>query len=286
MKYILYLVTVFLFMGCNLSQKDEDILSVSIEPQAFFLKEIAGDKFEINTAIPIGSNPEVYDPSPSQMVDISKSKLYFKIGNLGFENTWLHNIEVNSPAMKIIDCSVGLNLIEGDHENCNEHGHNHHTGVDPHIWSSPKTASVVAKNIYNALIEFDDKNKSYYLENYQELEKSISQTDSIVKSYIEQAPSKSFIIYHPALTYFAEEYGLNQLCIEIDGKTPAPTHLSELIEKGKKENVKVIFVQAEFDEKNAITIAKEIGADVVRINPLSYNWHDEMIKIAKAIAQK
>lgn len=223
MKYIFYLFTILLCIACKPPQSDEKTLSVSIEPQEYLLKAIVGDKFIINKAIPAGSNPETYDPSPSQMVSISKSKIYFKVGNLGFENTWLQNIQANSPDMKIVDCSVGIELIGGAKADCTEHDHGHdHSGADPHIWSSPKTASTVARNMYNGLIEFDAENKSFYLDNYRKLEKQIYQTDSVIRSYIEQAPSKSFMIYHPALSYFANEYGLTQYSIELDGKTPRP----------------------------------------------------------------
>lgn len=93
------------------------------------------------------------------------------------------------------------------------------------------------------------------------------------------------MIYHPSLTYFAEEFGLEQLPIEADGKEPSPKQLKELIKTARNENVKVIFVQREFDIKQAETIAKEIGITPVEIAPLSYDWGQEMIHIAKSLAQ-
>ena len=277
--YISILLVLFAFLGCKHPHIEEDkSLSVSIEPQRYFLEALVGDKFVVNTVIPSGSNPETYDPSPSQMVRIGKSLLYFKIGNLGFENTWLQNISSNNPEMKIVDCSVGITQIEHDH-----HGH---AGDDPHIWSSPKTAAIITKNMYNNLIEVDKQNKDFYLENYKKLESKINNTDSIIQAYIAEAPSKTFIIFHPALSYFSNEYGLNQLTIEMDGKSPTPQQLSKIIQQAKKENVKVVFIQEEFDQKNTEVVAKEIGAEVVSINPLAYDWDKEMIRIAKAIAQK
>lgn len=267
------------FLGCTHPKMDDhESLSVSIEPQKYFLEALVGDKYTVNTVIPSGSNPETYDPSPSQMVRIGKSKMYFKIGNLGFENTWLQNISSNNPEMKIVDCSVGLEQLE--------HNHHDHAGNDPHIWSSPKTALVIIKNMYNSLIDNDKQDKDYYLGNYRNIESKINKTDSIIKSYLASAPSKTFIIYHPALSYFADEYGLEQLTIEVDGKSPTPQQLSKVIQKAKDENVKVVFIQEEFDQKNTEVVAKEIGAEIISINPLSYNWDEEIIKIAKGIAQK
>lgn len=279
-NYIYILFSAVLLISCKqVVSSDKSILSVSIEPQKYLLETIVGDKYTVNTVIPAGSNPESYDPSPAQMVNIGKSKLYFKIGNLGFENTWLQNIKTNSPEMTIVDCSEGI-----AHAHCDDHDHVH-PGGDPHIWSSASTIKTIAKNMYNSIISIDDTNKDYYLENYKQLEASINETDSVVKSYLEKAPSKTFVIFHPTLSYFADEYGLNQLTIEVDGKQPTPQQLTELIKRAKKENVKVVFIQEEFDKKNAEVVAKEIGAQIVNINPLSLDWNGEMIKTAKAIAQ-
>lgn len=280
MRYLLsiFILSIVAFQACTPPKKsDEKILSVSIEPQKYLLDKLVGNKYTVNTVIPLGSNPETYDPSPAQMVNIGKSEMYFKVGNLGFENTWLKNISINNPNMSIIDCSVGIKTI---------HDHHGHANGDPHIWSSTQTALTVSTNMYNALIQHDPKHKDYYLDRFSALEKTIQQTDSIVKSYLNDAPGKSFIIFHPALSYFAEQYGLNQYSIEVDGKNPTPKQIAELVKIAKKEDIKVIFMQEEYDLKNAEPIAKETGAKIVVINPLTYHWDKELIKIAKAIAGK
>lgn len=282
MKYIAYLSILFFtalfFINCKGEKtvNEENIISVSIEPQRFFMEALAGEKHTINSAIPLGSNPETYDPSPAQMVNIGKSKIYFKVGKLGFEDTWLKNIQANNPDMKIVDCSVGVPVI---------HDGEHH-GDDPHIWSSPKTALVLTKNMYNGLVNFDKINEDYYLKNFRKLEKDILTTDSIIRAVLAESPSKAFVIYHPSLSYFANEYSLKQYSIEAHGKSPSPQHLSEIIKQAKKDNVRVVFIQEEFDQKNAETIAKELDAQIVSINPLAYDWTGEMIKIAKAIAHQ
>lgn len=281
MKYLYFIFITSIIYSLSAcappSKQEEKVISVSIDPQKYFLEQIVGNKFTVNTAIPSGSNPETYDPSPSQMVNIGRSQIYFKVGNLGFENTWLNNISANNPSLKIIDCSTGIKVIADDHG---------HPNGDPHIWSSTKTALTVSTTMYNAMIEADPKNKDFYLDRFKNLERTIQQTDSIVKHYLSEAPSKSFIIYHPALSYFAEQYGLKQYSIEVEGKAPTPQQIAQLVKKAKLENIKVIFVQEEYDIKNAEPIAKETGAKLVTINPLSYNWNEELIKIAKAISDK
>lgn len=285
-RIILFVFVGFFLVACKTKTSDKPSLSVSIEPQRFFLEQLVGDKYAVNTVIPGGSNPETFDPSPSQMVAVSKSQLYFKIGFFGFEQKWLEDMAKTSSTIKIVDCSDSVPVLEYQCESSHDdenHSHSHaHTGSDPHIWSSPKSASIIARNMYIALMATDPD--TIYSVNYQKLQSLFAQTDSIIKSYISKAPSKSFIIYHPALSYYAQEYGLNQLTIEFEGKSPSPAQMRDVIDRARAENVKVVFIQTEFDQKNGETIVNEIGAKLVSLNLMSYNWQDEMIKIAKALA--
>ncbi|NDW09877.1 hypothetical protein D0T56_09470 [Dysgonomonas sp. 520] len=289
MTYILILISLliaFAFSGCKKqkNEKEAKTLFVSIEPQKFFLDNIAGELFSVKAIIPNGSNPEVYDPTPSQMLEIGKSRLYFKVGLLGFENTTLNKILQNNKNLKIVNNSEFIPL-SGEHQHDGDCSHGH-DGPDPHVWSSPNTARMMAESMYKTMIAEDASNKPHYDIAFKNLEKIFAETDSVIRYYLADAPSCSFIIYHPALTYFAEEYGLKQHSIESNGKQPTPSDLKRLVDIARSENIKVVFVQAEFDKKNAETIAKEIGAKVVSINLLSYNWDEEMIKIAKALSGK
>ncbi|WP_165024685.1 metal ABC transporter solute-binding protein, Zn/Mn family [Dysgonomonas sp. ZJ279] len=282
------LLTIILFVGCKPPRADKPAtLSVTINPQKYFLDKIVGDKYSVNCVVPSGSNPESFDLAPSQLMILDKSIAYFKVGYLGIENTLIEKISHNNPDMKLIDCSIGITPIEGSHihEHADGEHHDHgHDGADPHIWSSPATAKIIADNMFRAVVDLDKANEDFYTTNYNELIAGINETDSILRTYIDKAPSKAFIIYHPALSYFAEEYGLTQYTIEYEGKNPSPSQLKQLIDTAKAEGVKVVFIQQEFDTKNAETVANAIGAKTVPINLLSYYWKEEMIKIAKALA--
>lgn len=284
---ITFLLTIF-FIGCSSRQQQEKVLSVTIEPQKYFLEQIVGDKYKVNCVVPNGSNPESFDLAPSQIMTIGKSEAYFKIGFLGIENTWIENIRKNNPHVKFFDCSSGITPIGGhQHDQAQgeeQHSHHGHDDGDPHTWSAPYTARIIADNMYKAVIELDSKNKEYYTTNYNKLIAVIDSTDNVIKQYIDQAPCKSFIIYHPALSYFAQEYGLKQLSIEYEGKNPSPKQFKELIDYAKQNNVKTVFIQQEFDAKNAETMANSIGGKAIPINLMAYDWSSEIIKIAKALA--
>ena len=230
--------------------------------------------------VPKGSSPESYDPTPQQLVNLSQSQAYLRIGYIGFEQAWMKKLEANHPDMKVFDTSQGVDLIRGEGH---WHGdHFHEGGVEPHIWNSTRNVNVIADNIYTALCELDAAHEADYKHRLDSLKQIISQTDTDVRSLLENADS-TFLIYHPALSYFARDYGLKQISIEEGGKEPSPAQLKALIETCRKENAHTIFVQQEFDQRNAQLIADELGVNVVSINPLSYNWAEEMLRVAKAL---
>lgn len=290
MRLIIFTLLSFTLFSCKPPKTDKaNTLSVTIDPQKYFLSTIVGDHFKVECLVPSGANPESADFTPQQMINLNKSLAYFKIGYMGIENTLVKKVSQSNPDLKLIDCSAGIQVIgeacTHDHDHGGDHHHGH-AGGDPHTWSSVKSAKIIADNMYKAVLELDKENEADYQANYNKLIAEFNQTDSIIRSYLDKAPSKSFIIYHPALSYFAEEYGLTQYSIEHEGKNPSPSQLKELIDKAKAEGVKVVFIQKEFDTKNAETVASAIGAETITINPLSYYWSEEMIKIAKALAEE
>ena len=288
-NYILLSLFLFFVVGCNSVKDDTPTISVTIEPQRFFVEKITGNNFKVNTIVPPGTSPESYDPTPSQMVALGKSLLYFKVGYLGFENAWGKTLEENNTNVKVVNTSNEIVLIEGDEHfiEIGEHQHHDghdHQGVDPHIWSSPKSALIMAENILNALVEIDVENQKVYRDNFTTLRAEIIEVDKKITSLLENAPVKSFIIYHPALGYFARDYNLTQYSIEFEGKNPSPQQLKQMIDFAKKQGIKTIFVQKGFDMKNAESLAKEVGASIHSIDPLSYDWSDEMINIAQILS--
>lgn len=290
-KYIFPLFILLLFMACTSRRNnDTNVLTVTIEPQRYFLEQIVGDKFKIHTLVPPGSSPETYEPVPSAMIELGNSLAYFKVGFLGYENVWTGKLSENNPNLEIVDCSAGIELVYGGHEHHDHaHGEAHHyhdsaDAADPHVWSSAKNAVQFSKNMLNAVVELDAENADFYWANFEELRLKITKTDSVLTNLLRDIPSRSFIIYHPALAYFARDYDLEQHSIEFEGKNPSPAQMKELVDLAKAENIKTVFIQQEFDVKNTEVIAKEIGAKSYTINPLAYEWYKELIRIAEILA--
>ena len=266
-------LTALLIAACTGgSPSDKRIITVTIEPLRYFTEQIAGDKFTVKTMVPRGGNPETYEPTARQMVDLSASDLYIKVGNIGFERTWMKRLEANAPHTIIINSSDGITSPD-----------NSMYIHDPHTWMSTANAMYIARNIYKALAEIDSKDSLYFKKNLERLMGKIETVDTQIREEITKDKSTTFLIYHPALTYFAQEYGLRQLSIEEDGREPSAVQLKQVINTARQNHVKIIFIQREFDSRNIDIVARSTGAEKVEINPLSYDWDKEMVKIAQSL---
>jgi len=271
-------IIIWLLFSCSNKVRQENIITVTIEPQRYFAEQLTDSLFQIECMVPAGTSPETYDPTPAQMAKLARSKAYFCIGHIGFEKVWMDKLKQNDPQILFFDNSDGILLITSEHS--------HEGGIDPHIWSSPKTARLIVQNMYSALLEIDPANKDRYTANLQRLLKYIDGIDEKITQILQNSSQKAFIIYHPALSYFARDYGLMQYSIEADGKEPSPEQLKTLMKIVKEKGVKTVFVQQEFDKKNAELVAKETGCRLITINPLSYDWGEEMLHVAQALSDE
>lgn len=278
-KYIWLVISVLLFSACGSTSLKSDsggerpVLTVTIEPLRYFTEAIAGTRFTVESIVPRGSSPETYDPTPSQLLALADSRAYLRIGYIGFEQIWMKRLMANAPDMPVFDTSKGIDLIVEDE------------GPEPHIWTSAVNARVIATNVAMALCTLDSIHSSEYRHRCDSLITVINRTDSLCRSLLSGPDTdRMFLIYHPSLSYFARDYGLRQLPIEEAGKEPTPARLKELLDCCQREKVNVIFVQPEFDRRNAELIARQTGSRIVPINPLAYDWQDEMLHVARTLA--
>jgi len=279
LKILGWILATFL-MGCAgpVKQSTNPIVSVSIAPQKYFVERLMGDSVEVNVMIPPGSGHATYAPTPGQLKSLSQSVAYFKMGHLGFEATWSEKFEAANRQMLWFDLSQGIEVIQGEHHH-HHHGDDDHVctdGIDPHIWTSPTEMKVVIANMKKALLNLFPDHKELINSNYEAFMNDIQGLDEQLYQLKETHPGLKFMIFHPAYTYLARAYGFEQMTIEFEGKTPTPARLKQTIELAREKGVKIIYIQEEFDRKNADVIASEIGAQTVQVNPLSENWLDEM----------
>jgi len=253
-------------------------VSVSVAPQAYFVERIGGEKVKTQVMIPTGVSPATYDPTPRQMVMLSKSRIYVKVGvpSFPFEKKHLKSILEKNKRMIVVDMSKGINCRFLDSEK---------NIKDPHIWLSPSNVKIASKNIYNALIRLDPANKEYYKNNLDHFLDDINKLDKKIIKLLSGKKGFTFMVFHPAWGYFAEEYGIKQLPIEVEGKSPSASRIKKMIDIAKKKGIKIIFVQKGFDTKNARAIAEDIGGKVYEIDPLAKDWLKNMEDVAKIISK-
>jgi len=276
--------TFFLFVllaACHSPQPSgKDIITVSILPQKYLVERIAGDQLQVDVLLPPGANHSTYSLLPSQMKNLSKSKAWFRMEHLTFEESLHEKIEQLNPNLDIFTASDGIELITGM-EACEEHdhGHDHGEGIDPHYWMSPNEIRIVARNILNGLLKITPEKEENFRKNYTLLENEIKELETSISETLKDTPIKRFLIFHPALAYYARQFGLEQVAIEDMGKEPSVSHIREVVEQAREKNVKVIFIQKEYDQENAQIIAEEIGGKVIQIDPMKYDWFAQMKEI-------
>ena len=259
------------------TEKPAVTVTVTISPYKYFVDQIAKGKVDVNVMVSNGNNPETYEPYAQQMMELSKSALYLKVGSIGFEQTWMKKLQDNAPDMKVIDTSVGIKPAKTPGGN-----------IDPHVWMSCSNARIIASNILKALCELEPKNKAFFEKNYQSLLSIIDKRDSTIKESFKKDPDlvRKFVIYHPILTYFARDYQLEQLAIEEEGREPSASQLKSLIERARKEKIKFCLIQAEFANRNTTTFINESHTKPMDINPLQGDWNRAMQEAAAAVQGK
>jgi zinc transport system substrate-binding protein len=257
----------------------ENYAVVSIAPLKPIVQEILGDDFEVIVLVPAGASPETFEPTPKQLQKVESARFVFSTGLLAFEQELLNRIARNE---QIINLSEGIEPIGGCCSHAYHHGHTH--GVDPHIWCSPKSLIKMAENAYNAIVEEMPENIGH-TERYNALKTKLLTLDNDIAEMCDNSSHKCFIIYHPALTYLARDYGLTQIAIENEGKEPHPKYLNSIILQAQNDSIKHIFYQSEFPASSVDAICKSIGAKAVEINPLDENIIDNIRHITTLITE-
>ncbi len=260
---------------------------VSIPPLKGFVEAIGDGKVDVDVMVQPGNSPHTYEPKPSQMKAIEQADCYFAIG-VEFEKAWLPRFRAQNPRMLVVDLSEGIEKMPmASHEGHEEPGHHHETGLDPHIWTSPANVLRMGRTIEETLARLDPEDRELFGKNYRQFQERVRSTDRAIRETLSGVPPHSaFMVLHPSWGYFAREYGLRQLPVEVEGKAPKPRQLMQLIKEAKKEKVRAIFVQPEFSEKSARLLAQELRIPVIKISPLAADWSQNLLRLARAIAQE
>lgn len=270
-----------MLVACTATTQDKPIVTVSIEPQKCILEQIAGDRVEVRTLIANGANPETFDPSVNHIMNLTKSIGFLRIGNIGFEAAILDKVHGEHPDLPIFNTSLGVIPVTGTHS----HDGVTHNVIDPHTWTSVKNVKIIARNMLNAMTEIDPANEGYYRKNYERYEAHLDSLDNAIAAKLATHKGEAFMVWHPSLSYFARDYGLEQIPAgNADNKEVAMGSLKDVIDHAAEHKVKVFFYQKDLDSRQAETLGEQLELEKVNINPLAYDWEKEITRISDAIA--
>lgn len=283
MKKISIIATLALILASCGGQVEESnrTMFVTIPPLQQLVNEITCGDFAVEILVPEGASPETYEPTSQQIAKLNDAELVFEIGLINFEQSLVRHIE-NSE--RVVNLSKGIVLIEGSCSHHNHHGHHHSHGIDPHIWTSPRALGTMVDNITAALrSEYPDSTK--YFDAAERVAARLAALDKECSEMIAESDTKALMIYHPAYTYLARDYSIEQITIEQEGKEPTPRQLKELVDKARSLDIKRIFHQPQYSPDKLRSIAQEIGSEVVMCDPLSRNIEREIRKVVEIISR-
>jgi len=263
-------------------------VTVTILPQKYLVERIGGNRVTVEVLVPPGKSHETYEPTPRQVAAMAKGNIYFRIG-LPLEESVLPKLQNASRGVTVIDVRQGIKLRYLEKENeAFEAAHDRSAGPkagspDPHIWLSPVLAQQQAATVLDALVASDPAGKAYYENRYQSLIHDLKDLHAFLTRVLAPVRGGILFVYHPAYGYFADDYGLHQMAVEIEGKEPEPRQLTRFIKLAKQHRVRVIFVQPQFSQKAARMLAETVGAVVVPMDPVPYDYLQTLRQMGRQI---
>lgn len=275
LKRLVLFVFLFVVTETTVSAASKINVFVSILPQQYFVQQVGGDLVDVHVMVGPGQNPATYEPTPQQMAALANADIYFSIG-VPFEKAWLDKIKQSNNHLKVIGCCELLTDLEG-------HSHNDNN-IDPHVWTSPKKVIHIVKLIEESLKEIKAEDGNRFEKSANDFIAELNKLDVFISSKLSRLQQRNLIVSHPSWGYFAHDYDLLQISIEQSGKEIQARSMVKLIKLAKEKNIKAVFVQKQFNDKAAMTIAKEIDAEVYELDPLAFNYIENMNDVANKIA--
>ncbi|MBN1899829.1 zinc ABC transporter substrate-binding protein [Candidatus Sumerlaeota bacterium] len=263
------------------------VVTVSIPPQKYFVEKIGGERVSVRVMASSGVFAHTFEPKPQQMASLRESRIYFAIG-VSFEKAWLPRFRSANSSLQFVETQKGIEKIPMQGRHSHEEGkHDHEEDgkeqgeLDPHIWLSPALVKIQAKNILDALIQTDPTGGDHYRKNHDSFIVEVNSLDEHIRKTLEGKKGASFLVFHPAWGYFAKDYGLNQIPVEIEGKNPGPRDMKSIMDIAREKGIRHIFVQPQISPRLAEVIARSIGGEAVVADPLAENWRQNLKEVAE-----
>jgi zinc transport system substrate-binding protein len=255
---------------------------VSVTPQETFVSRIGGEHVRVQALINAGQDPHAFEPTARQVAALADADLYMRIG-IGFEDAWMPRLMAANPSMRLLDARDGIEVRPEHDDHDHDHGHDH-GAIDPHVWTSPSRVRIMAARIRDALTDLAPEYAADFAAGHDRFVADLDALDAAIRARLDGVENRRFMVYHPAWGYFADDYGLEQVAIEREGKEPGARALTAMIEQARRDGIRVIFVQPQLNPASAEQVAQAIGGQVAVIDPLSGDYFENLKQVADLIA--
>jgi len=270
--YLFFFILLNQLAGTVQADADRLKIFVSIPPQKYLVERIAGNTADVSTLTGATDNPETFEPKPGQIEALLGADIYLPLG-LKAEDKWLIILSDRKPTLYIVQCCRQLMTLGDSHQH-----------KDPHVWTDPLLSLEIARIVKNILVSSNSSQADLYEQNFIVLKEELLQLDDFITRRFLANSKNSFIVSHPAWSYFAVRYGLDQIVLEHEGREIGPRTMGEKIKQARKHSINTVFIQEQHNSAAARRVAEEINARIVFLNPLKEDHINNIKQTAILIA--
>lgn len=241
------------------SPGDGPVVVASATFLADIAQNVAGDRLQVESLLPLGVDPHSYQPIPKDVAKVADSDLLI-INGAEYEH-FLENVLGNAGGERtVVEASAGLKARE---DAVGEHG------VDPHLWLDPNNVIIYVKNIHDGFVTFDPEGKDVYTSNAKSYSIQLQELDAWIRKQVDSIPAERRLLVtnHDSLGYFAERYGFTVIGTVVEGTSseaaPSAQQMAALIDQIKASGAPAVFLDAAESTTLANQIASDAGVTVV-----------------------
>jgi len=257
---------------------------VSVASHKFFVEKIAKESVRVQLMVPPGASAHTYEPTPRQMISAGKADIWFRIGE-PFEHRAIQALKSHHPNLRIVNLQQDLDLIStpyGKDQACSCC----RGSVDLHFWLSARQAQIQAQTIAEALGQVYPQQTHFYQANLEAFQGELKELDEKIKAILHPLQNRNILVSHPAYAYFCRDYQLEQHAIEVEGKDPTPQQMTKLLNLARRLNIRIIFIQRQYNNKAAKLVAETLGATLMFLDPYAEDYFSSMLEIAHGFARQ
>ncbi len=234
------------------------------------VSRVGGDQVAASNLVTAGSEPHDLELSPSEIDRLREASLVVYVG-AGFQPGIERALDtVQSPDLRTLDVASGMKLLEGQEDEHEAEGESEEHSQDPHVWLDPVRMREIVTKVRDELVRIDPGGRRVYEANAQAYQGELEALDREFKRGLERCRRKEMVTSHAAFGYLTERYGLDQ--VPISGLSPeaepSPRRLQEIVRFAREHDVEVIYFETLVDPRVAETIANEVGARTMVLNPI------------------